>query len=202
LQEFVDAWNRKCDELPHSGNNLGDSIIEFVMRFVAYTACANALKEEENRKIKEHNANQKDSNKKLNPIRDNHANTDLVSSRLVNAISDETFSMLLHNANELSNVLTQHNLSVKNARKIRNILNQPNQKKGFIDTLLKVIYSIRCNLFHGEKQSLPIQADVLHLTAQCLAEITPLVLDQIRREENMILDDFINELLNQNLEQE
>ena len=172
------------------------------MRYVAYSACANVLKEEENRKIKEYNASQEGSNNKHKLVGDYQANIDLVSRRLVHDIGDETISMLLHNATELSKILSQYNLSVKNAKKLRNILNQQNQKEGFINTLLKVIYSIRCNLFHGNKQYLPIQANVLHLSAQCLAEITPLVLDRIRNEEEMALDDFINELLNHNLEQE
>lgn len=157
LSKAVKHWNRwagayagnHCVEDAQEGE-LYAALNEFAIRYVALAACANLIKKE----VK---------------CSDRQSCTTEMSKRLESE-NEQLVEQLYAPAQELSQAITGQKLAVGNSKKLQDAI-QKEEPAQFVEMLLKVLYSIRCNLFHGKKQCIAEQTCLLRPACECLKVI-------------------------------
>lgn len=107
-------------------------------------------------------------------IGDNAASTTKMKDFLADS-EEELYSSLYEYAKNMSDAIQENHFHVENSKKLANILKNGN-REGLLLTVLKVIYKMRCNLFHGRKQYDSEQRLLLYPASRCLAIINDKIL--------------------------
>lgn len=156
LERMVNRWNEKANHC-NGGDRLENLFDEFVTRYIVLAAYSNALKK--SAKIKN----------------DSFVCTKEVAE-LLQLKRLFLCQQLKSEAEALCNAITQNRFDVKCSKKLSKSI-----RKGedFIETLLRVLYGIRCNLFHGRKQCIAQQEYLLRPAIDCLKIINREAMEEL-----------------------
>ena len=157
LETMVNRWNEKAEK--YNDGSLNDIFDEFITRYIILASYSGILRK---------NAENKN---------DSHVCTKEVYL-LLQERSLDICQKLLQHANSICDAIANLKFDVRCSSKLRKSI----KTNGcFLEPLLRVLYGIRCNLFHGRKQCIANQSKLLIPSISCLKIINQEAMDEMRR---------------------
>ena len=158
LERMVNRWNEKASHC-NGGNYIEDLFDEFISRYIVLAAYSNILRAKAKNKC------------------DSHVCTKEVADML-HKREIVLCQQLRDKAEAICNYIKSNKFEVRCSAKLNKAIRS---KEDYLEILLRVLYGIRCNIFHGKKQCIAQQGGLLRPAIECLTIINNEAMIELNR---------------------